>query len=157
MRPLTAALMVLVAAPAAIAQAEPTEHSVYLHEFSGGLHLVPEQINARVGDVLRFTVTNQGASPHNFLVCGDGTSPLEKCDERWGFTAMIPPNGTAVTTVNVTKAGTFDYYCYVPGHKSGGMSGTLVVEGEKKQGVPALPVVLVLSAATASALWRARR
>ena len=134
------------------------EHTVYLHEYSAGLHIVPEQINAKVGDTLKLTVVNQGASPHNFLVCGDGEDFDEACSDRWGFTGMIEPNATAPVTVEVKEAGRFDYYCYVPGHKGAGMAGTLVVSGgaQEKSSVPLGPIALAALGAAALALRRIR-
>ena len=135
------------------------EHTVFLHEYSGGLHIVPEQINAKVGDTLSLTVLNQGASPHNLRVCGDTPpKPSIDCGESWGQTPYnIAPNASAPLTVEVTKAGTFEYYCFVPGHKGAGMVGTLMVEGEEKNGMPALGVPIVLALVLALALARRSR
>lgn len=151
------AIIILVLALTPTALAAEYEHTVYLHEYEGGLHIVPEQINAKVGDTLKLTVLNQGTSPHNFLVCGDGEDFDEACSDRWGFTGMIEPNQTAPVTVEVQKAGRFDYYCYVPGHKGAGMAGTLVVTGgEEKSSVPLGPLALVALGAVAVAMRRSR-
>lgn len=148
----------LVAAPLAGAQAV-TEHIVYLHE--NPLHALPEVINARVGETIQFTVENPEApdkTPHNFLVCGDGKKPQESCDDRWGFTGMIQPGASAVVTVDVAKAGVFEYYCYIPGHKGGGMRGELVVTGdESSKGVPAPALGALLAALGVAALVGGRR
>lgn len=133
------------------------QHTIYLHEYSGGLHVVPEQIHAKVGDVLRLTVVNQGASPHNFLVCGDGANPLEKCDDRWGFTGMLQANASAPVTATVKESGTFDYYCYIPGHKGAGMGGKLTVADEETKKTPSLAVAPLMGAAIAVLLLARRR
>ncbi|HUR69202.1 MAG TPA: cupredoxin domain-containing protein [Candidatus Thermoplasmatota archaeon] len=154
--PLLVALLLLVPlAPGATAIER--EIGVTLHEYSGGFHIVPEQINAEVGDVLKLTIQNAGQSPHNFMVCGDGASPMETCDDVWGKTPMIAPNASAPLQVTVKKAGTFDYYCYVPGHKSGKMVGALVVggaDGGKK--APAAPIGAGLALMVLLALSRRR-
>lgn len=130
--------------------------AVFLHD--NPHHLVPERVNARVGDTLEFTVTNAGTSPHNLIVCGDGANPASACDERWAFTPMLQPNGTAQMTVTLTEAGTFEYYCDIVGHKAGGMVGTLVVEGgeagTKESPGFALGFALLAAAAGAVALRR---
>lgn len=152
------ALAILALALAPTALAAEYEHNVYLHEYSGGLHIVPEQINAKVGDTLKLTITNQGASPHNFMVCGDGEDFDEACSDRWGFTGMIEPNATAPVTVEVKEAGRFDYYCYVPGHKGAGMAGVLVVTGgaEEKSNIPLGPLAFAALGAAALAFRRRR-
>jgi plastocyanin len=114
--------------------AKEVDVPVYLHEFQGSLHMVPSTVEANVGDKIVFTVTNQGIdhdnSPHNFIVCGDGTNPSSDCNDKWAFSGMIQDNQTVVVTVpSVPKAGTFDYFCSIPGHKQAGMTGQLVVQG----------------------------
>lgn len=147
------ALLLLAPSVGAVEQ----EHTVYLHEYSGGLHIVPEQIHANVGDVLKLTITNEGQSPHNFMLCGDGETPLEKCDDRWGFTGMIAANGSAAVTATVKTAGTFDYYCYIAGHKGAGMAGKLVVAGEEKNKTPSIGAPALLAILGTAALVGTRR
>ena len=158
--PTLALAAVLAFASVASAQTSTQyEHTVFLHEYSGGLHIVPEQINAKVGDTLVLTVLNQGASPHNLRVCGDTPpKPSESCEQSWGQTRFnIEPNGTAPLMVEVAKAGKFEYYCYVQGHKGAGMVGTLIVEGDEKNGVPAPGAIPILALVGALALALARR
>lgn len=152
--PVLAFLLLLVPTALAVEQ----EHQVHLHEYSGGFHIIPEQIVAKVGDVLKLTVINTGESPHNLLVCGDGAKPQESCADRWGFTGMIASNETATMQATVKESGTFEYYCYIAGHKGAGMTGILQVacEGGGKS-IPALPVGIALAAAAIAVLaWRRR-
>ena len=153
-----------VAAPAAAqeTQGQTYEHTVYLHEYSGGLHILPERINAKVGDTLVLTVLNQGASSHNLRVCGDTPpSPSSECQQSWGQTKFsIAPNESVLLTIeDIPKAGTFEYYCYIPGHKSGGMVGELIVQGDAEEsGVPGFTIVtLALALGVAVALARRSR
>lgn len=155
--PLLALLALAAAAAPAAAQERVTEHTIYLHEFTGGLHVQPERIHARVGDTLNVTVVNSGATPHNLVFCGDGTTHVERCEKRWAFTGMIPASQSASVTLRVEEEGTFDYYCDIPGHKSGGMGGQLIVQGDAaKKTVPA-PGLALVAAALAGALLLARR
>lgn len=150
-------LALLLLPPTALAA--EAEHIVYLHE--NPLHALPEVIHARVGDTLRITVENpesEGKTVHNFMVCGDGRDFSEACDDRWGFTGIIQPGANALVTIVAKKAGTFDYYCYIAGHKSGGMIGQLVVEGDAaKKGLPGAPFAAILLALGALAFVRRRR
>lgn len=155
MRTLLFALVLV--APTALAQ---TEHIVYLHE--DPLHALPEIIRADVGERLAITVENpaaEGKTPHNFLVCGDPKDPSEACSDRWGFTALIQPGEQALVTFVAKTAGTFEYYCYIAGHKAGGMRGELIVEGaaNEKSAIPGAQLVAILAAFGAIALARRRR
>lgn len=164
MRPETIVIAVMIAlgvAGAALAQPARYEHTVYLHEYSGGLHIVPEEINARVGDTLVLNVLNQGATSHNLRVCGDSPpAPSSECKESWGQTKFsIAPSETTLLTIEaIAKAGTFEYYCYIPGHKSGGMVGELRVQGgEEKGGIPGLGAAGLATAAALAVLLRRAR
>lgn len=152
------AFILLAALLAPLASAAEVEHTIYLHEYSGGLHILPETINANVGDTLKVTVVNQGQSPHNLLFCSDGASPLEKCDKPWGVSRMIPAGESAPLVVELDKPGTFDYYCPIAGHKSGGMTGTLVVQGEAaEKSVPGHGALAALLALVGAVLVLRRR
>ena len=152
-------LALLLAAPLALAK--ETAHEVYLHEYAGGLHIVPEQINAEVGEKLTLTVTNQGQAPHNLVVCGDAPSPSNDCAEVWGrVIGTIPANESRPLTFTAAKAGDFEYWCYVPGHKGGGMVGMLKVTGEEEggKGIPSAGIAILAPAlAIALALVGGRR
>lgn len=67
------------------------------------------------------TFDNVGGAEHNFTI-----------DEAFGDVKAVPPDGN--TQPGETDegelelfAGTFTYYCSVPGHRSAGMEGTLTV------------------------------
>jgi MYXO-CTERM domain-containing protein len=157
MRHALLALALLALAPLASAQ---TEHNVYLHDQGssgvGRLHLTPPVLNAEVGETLVFTIYNQGATLHNLIVCGDGEKFEATCDDTWGRTRNLDANETALITFEAQKAGRFDYYCDIPGHKGGGMAGTLVVQSEatEKSGIPLGPLALAALGAAAMALRR---
>lgn len=153
------AILVLVAlllAPSALAQAGVMEHSIFLHE--NPLHALPEIINADDGATLKFTVENPeapGKTPHNLMVCAEAPKPAESCanENVWARSGMIAPGASAPLTFEATRAGTFEYYCFIPGHKGAGMSGTLVVQGAaEEKGMPGIPVVAILLTGFAAAL-----
>ena len=163
MRPLTGLLLLAALLLAAVpAQAQPPpgacartgttlECDVQIHELGAGgpYHVLPERIDANVGDTLILHVTNAAHSPHNLVVCGDGTPPSDKCADKWAFTNDIAANATRNATVqSIPKAGTFYYFCLLPGHAAIGMKGELKVTGEKKSGGTAtLGAVLAIAAA----------
>lgn len=66
---------------------------------------------------IEVTLQNIGAAPHTFTV-----------DEAVGDTTEVFANGgeTATGTLQLF-AGTYTFYCSIPGHRQAGMFGTLVV------------------------------
>jgi uncharacterized cupredoxin-like copper-binding protein len=61
------------------------------------------------------TFENKGAQLHDFKI----DDPAFKVD--------ADPGKTATKTVTL-KAGTYAFYCDIPGHRAQGMNGTLVVK-----------------------------
>ena len=104
------------------------ECDVQIHEFhpGGPYHVVPERIDANVGDTLKLHVTNKGNSTHNMVVCGDGKTASDKCADKWAFTNNIDPNSTKnITVESLAKGGTFYYYWLLPGHAPISLAGNL--------------------------------
>lgn len=150
---LVALALAALAAPA-IAQGETQEHLIFLHE---NLHIAPERIDARQGDTLKVEVMNVGSTPHDVVFCGDGVNGGSNCNDRWAFTIRLPAGQGANITVPVKEAGTFEYYCSIPGHKQGGMRGELIVQGtadERKVPAPALAGLATVLAVVAFAIRR---
>jgi uncharacterized cupredoxin-like copper-binding protein len=73
-------------------------------------------LTAKVGDTVTVNLQNAGALEHSFLIDELGVK-LEK----------VQPGQTGTVTFTVSKAGTYTFYCDVPGHKEAGMTGTLTV------------------------------
>jgi len=59
-------------------------------------------------------VPNKGAAAHNFSI------------DALGISVDIAPGATEEVVINA-PAGSYEYYCDVPGHKQAGMVGTLTV------------------------------
>jgi nitrite reductase (NO-forming) len=82
-------------------------------------------IRARVGDILRFTLTNNGAMPHNVdfhAVTGQGGGAAD---------TTVAPGETATIEARLLYPGIFMYHCAagdVPQHISQGMYGGILVD-----------------------------
>ncbi len=85
-------------------QADPT----------GQLKFVESTLTAKAGEIT-IKLTNDSAVPHDVAVDG---AP--------GVSDQVTDGGSAELTVNL-PAGTYQYYCTVPGHRQAGMVGTLTV------------------------------
>jgi nitrite reductase (NO-forming) len=82
-------------------------------------------IRARVGDILRFTLTNDGTMPHNVdfhAVTGQGGGAKD---------LTVNPGETATIEARLLYPGMFLYHCAagdVPGHIAQGMYGGILVD-----------------------------
>jgi plastocyanin len=61
-------------------------------------------------------LTNNGATAHDFVI-----------DELGINSGAVEPGASTTVTINA-PAGTYEYYCSVPGHRPAGMVGTLTVQ-----------------------------
>ena len=84
----------------------------------GQLSYNTKQLSAKAGKVT-ITMTNMAPEEHNVTVA-QGSTVL-------GATPTFQ-GGSKTLTLNL-KAGTYTFYCSVPGHRQGGMEGTLSVSG----------------------------
>ena len=82
---------------------------------AGDLYFAPDTITAPAGEV-EVSLVNVGTAPHDFVI-------EELGDE---VVAHVEPGETASGTVSL-EAGTYTFYCSIPGHRSQ-MEGTLTVE-----------------------------
>jgi uncharacterized cupredoxin-like copper-binding protein len=68
---------------------------------------------------ITITVKNTGAVTHALTV-QTPSGPVS--------TGNIAPGKTTTLKVNIAKAGTYKFFCPIPGHEQAGMKGTLVVD-----------------------------
>jgi len=76
----------------------------------------PETLSANVGQTVNVTLDNQGVLEHNFVISELAVS-----------LGPVPGGQTASGSFTPSAAGTFEYFCDVPGHREAGMVGTLTV------------------------------
>jgi uncharacterized cupredoxin-like copper-binding protein len=82
----------------------------------GALKWTEDTLSARAGTI-RFVLENPSTLPHALEIEGNGV------EEE---TETINQDGKAELTVDL-EPGEYEYYCPVPGHQEGGMTGTLTV------------------------------
>lgn len=73
-------------------------------------------LTAKVGQPVTINFQNAGVLEHSFVI-----------DQFNVKLEHVQPGQTATVTFTPTAAGTYDFYCSVPGHKDAGMKGTLTV------------------------------
>ena len=76
----------------------------------------PNEFTIPANTDVRVVLPNNGAAPHTFTI-----------DELGIDSGEVPGGGTGEVTINA-PAGTYEYYCRVPGHRPAGMVGTLTVQ-----------------------------
>jgi plastocyanin len=83
---------------------------------NGELAFDQTELTAPAGDVT-IHLTNDASIPHNVEVEGNGVEEVSD---------TITGSDTHLTVT--LEAGEYEFYCAVPGHREGGMEGTLTVE-----------------------------
>ena len=85
---------------------------------TGALKYNKTKLNANAGN-LTIAFVNESATPHNVTVEGSG-------DKEIGATKDVTKGHDTLQLKDV-KAGTYTFYCSIPGHEQAGMKGTLTV------------------------------
>jgi plastocyanin len=86
---------------------------------SGMLMFTKKTLTAKAGKIT-ITFTNDSPLGHNFTLQQGTSGPVIAATPTF-------QGGTKTLTVDL-KAGTYTYYCSVPGHRAAGMQGTLTVQ-----------------------------
>lgn len=94
--------------PASAGQPSGTEIAVGATEFA----FDPGSIDVSAGAETTITLTNKGTVEHDITV------------DALGVRIYATPGQTVSGTVTA-EAGTYEFYCSIPGHKQAGMVGTL--------------------------------
>ena len=74
------------------------------------------ELRAQVGQTVALRLDNQDASGHSFDI------------DELDLHVSMPPGQAALALFKADTAGTYTFYCAVPGHREAGMVGTLIVE-----------------------------
>lgn len=81
---------------------------------AGDIYFEPETLSAPAGEI-EITLNNVGAAQHDFVI-----------EEAGDETVVTTMGGETATGTIELEAGTYTFYCSVPGHRSS-MEGTLTV------------------------------
>ena len=99
------------------------------------MRFVPNRVEARLGETIRFVHHNNGKVMHEFVI---GTKkeneahaalmmkfPNMEHDEP--YMAHVPPGKTTEILWTFNRAGEFEFACLIAGHYAAGMVGTIAV------------------------------
>lgn len=99
----------------------------------------PAEISVEQGETIRFVVTNEGETLHEFVLGPEHVQMAheeasEMGEEHGGMEVEgqlvaleLPPGETREVEVSFDEAGEILYGCHEPGHYAGGMVGTVTV------------------------------
>jgi uncharacterized cupredoxin-like copper-binding protein len=110
--------------------------TVTMEDSDGKMTYVPNRIEVRKGEQIRFVLKNAGALDHEFLLATTAENlkhaelmkkyPEMEHDDPNG--KRLKPEGTSEILWRFTKKGEFEFSCLIPGHREAGMLGTIIVK-----------------------------
>jgi uncharacterized cupredoxin-like copper-binding protein len=108
---------------------------VIMQEGDGKMLYLPDRIEVKRGEQIKFILKNEGELDHEFML--DTAAHNKKHAEAMEKNPEMEhddPNGRQITSKTstellwrFTKAGTFEFACLHPGHYDAGMKGVVVV------------------------------
>ena len=109
---------------------------VSMGEKDGKMHFIPNRIEIRRGEQVKFQLRNNGEMDHE-LVLATLEENLKHAIEMQKNPDMehddpnakrLAPKKTGEIVWAFTKAGEFDFSCLIPGHREAGMTGKIIVK-----------------------------
>lgn len=116
-------------APARIVQ-------VTMRESDGKMMFIPNRVEIRRGEQIRFVLSNAGDLAHEFVLAthDENVKHAEQMKKNPEMehddpnAKSVEPKKKSELVWKFTKAGEFEYGCLIPGHREAGMIGTVVVK-----------------------------
>ena len=109
---------------------------VTMREGDGKMVFIPDRVEVRRGEQIKFMLRNNGELDHEFVLASRDEN-VKHAEEMRKNPDMehddpnakrLKPKKTSELVWRFTKRGTFEYGCLIPGHREAGMIGTIVVK-----------------------------
>jgi uncharacterized cupredoxin-like copper-binding protein len=109
---------------------------VTMKEGDGTMSFVPDRLEIRRGEQVRFVLQNIGELEHEFVLASTEEN-LKHAEVMKKYPDMehddpnarrVKPKKKDEIVWRFTKAGKFEYGCLIPGHREAGMTGTIIVK-----------------------------
>ena len=102
----------------------------------GHMAYLPNAIEVKIGEQIRFVLQNRGQLDHEFVLGTEGEidehaklmqkfPEMEHADPNM---KRVPPGAEGELVWRFTVAGEFDFACLIPGHIKSGMFGSITVK-----------------------------
>jgi len=109
---------------------------VTMQEGDGKMLFVPDRLEVKRGEQIRFVLRNNGELDHEFVLATteENIKHAKEMNEHPDMGHADPnakrlaPRKTDEIVWRFTRAGTFEYGCLIPGHREAGMTGIIVVK-----------------------------
>ena len=102
------------------------------------MRFVPDRIDVKLGETVRFTARNKGKVMHEFVIGTKAENdehaalmvkfPTMEHDEP--YMAHVPPGKTGQIVWTFNRPGEFEFACLIAGHYGAGMAGKITVLGQ---------------------------
>ena len=109
---------------------------VTMREGDGKMMFVPEKLEIKRGEQVRFLISNVGELAHEFVLASTEDNlkhaelmkkyPDMEHDDPNGKT--VQPKAKSEIIWRFTKKGEFEFACLIPGHREAGMTGKITVK-----------------------------
>jgi uncharacterized cupredoxin-like copper-binding protein len=109
---------------------------VTMRESDGRMLFIPDRIEIKKGQQVRFILRNNGMLEHEFVLATTEEN-LKHAEEMKKNPEMehddpngrrVNPKRTAELVWRFSKIGQFEFGCLIPGHREAGMTGTIIVK-----------------------------
>ncbi len=105
-------------------------------EADGKMQFIPDKVDVRKGEQVRFIIRNNGLLKHEFVLASvrdnDKHAELMKkypdMEHDDPNAKDVEPGKTAEFVWRFSKAGSFEFACLIPGHREAGMHGVVNVK-----------------------------
>ena len=109
---------------------------VTMREGDGKMVFIPDRVEVRRGEQIKFMLRNNGELDHEFVLASRDEN-VKHAEEMRKNPDMehddpnakrLKPKKTSELVWRFTKRGTFEFGCLIPGHRDAGMLGTIIVK-----------------------------
>lgn len=109
---------------------------VVMRESDGKMQFIPDRIEVRADEQIKFVLKNNGDLEHEFVLASTADNlkhaevmkknpDMEHDDPN---AKRIDPKKSSEIVWKFSKPGQFEFACLIPGHRESGMVGTVVVK-----------------------------
>lgn len=109
---------------------------VVMREGDGKMMFLPNRVEVKRGEQIRFMIRNNGQLDHEFILASTEEN-LKHAEQMKKNPEMehddpnakrLAPGKNTDIVWRFTKAGQFEFGCLIPGHRESGMTGTVIVK-----------------------------
>jgi uncharacterized cupredoxin-like copper-binding protein len=106
-----------------------------MEERDGKMYYVPDQVEIRKGETIKFVIYNNGELDHEFVLAtteenlkhAEAMEMNPEMEHDDPNATRVAPKQTSEIVWKFTKPGQFEFACLIPGHRGAGMLGTVDV------------------------------